>query len=324
MRGQPHGVAIRLGLHTGPVVVGPLAQDPQRLYTAGGDTLARATRLQQQATSDTVLCSAATYALVQAEVQGEAWTAGPHDTASPSEAGYVVHDLLRRRAGVPQRAARPLSRLVGRTRELALLHERLALAARGQGQVMGIAGEPGMGKSRLLAEFVQRLAGQSVTYCEGHCLAYGSTIPYLPIRDLLRQLWSLSDTAAPDILTATIEQWLNAAGIGAEVETLLLPSFSTCLGRRQPWQRSALRRAGRGPLRCCGSSSSPPVTTSHWCWRWRTCTGATPLRTSGWQRWRPGERNGDPARGHLPAWESAALAGALLGHAGSAVPAHTL
>ena len=70
LRGQPHGVAVRLGLHTGPVVVGPLVHDPQRPYTAVGDTLALATRLQQQAAPDTVLVSAATYALVQAEVAG--------------------------------------------------------------------------------------------------------------------------------------------------------------------------------------------------------------------------------------------------------------
>ena len=72
LRGQPHGVAVRLGLHSGPVVVGPLEHDPQRPYTAVGDTLHLATRLQQQAAPDTLLVSAATYALVQDEVQGEA------------------------------------------------------------------------------------------------------------------------------------------------------------------------------------------------------------------------------------------------------------
>ena len=219
---QRYGGTLHLGLHTGPVVVGPLAPDQQRLYTAGGDTLVRATQLQQQAAPDTVLCSAVTYALVQTEVQGEAWTAGPSDAASPSGAGYVVHGLLRRRAGVPQRDGRPLSRFVGRDRELALLHERLALAASGQGQVLGIAGEPGMGKSRLLAEFAQRLAGQAVTYCEGHCLAYGSATPYLPVRDLLRQLWGLPDTSAPDALTTTLQQRLHAAGIVTEDSVPLL------------------------------------------------------------------------------------------------------
>ena len=154
--------------------------------------------------------------------QGEAWAASPSDAAASPVAGYVVHGLLRRRAGVPQRGARPLSRLVGRARELALLHERLALAAGGQGQVIGIAGEPGMGKSRLLAEFAHSLAGQPVTYCEGHCLAYGSATPYLPVRDLLRQLWGLPDTAAPEALTATIPQRLHAAGMASEEDTALL------------------------------------------------------------------------------------------------------
>jgi class 3 adenylate cyclase len=64
LQGQPHGVALRLRLHTGSVVVGPLEYDPQRPYTAVGDTLALATRLQQQAAPDAVLVSAATYALV--------------------------------------------------------------------------------------------------------------------------------------------------------------------------------------------------------------------------------------------------------------------
>ncbi|HET8644291.1 MAG TPA: AAA family ATPase, partial [Vicinamibacteria bacterium] len=233
LRGQPHGVAVRLGLHTGPVVVGPLVHDPQRPYTAVGDTLSLATRLQQQAAPDTVLVSAATYALVQAEVQGEAWAAGP-SAASPTPAsGYVVHDLLRRRAGVPWRGGRPLSRCVGRTQELTLLHERLALAARGQGQVIGIAGEPGIGKSRLLTEFAHSLDGQPVTYCAGHCLAYGSATPYLPIRDLLKQLWGLPDTVAPDALTATIEQRLHEAGIVAAEGPLLLRQLLAVVGEAE-------------------------------------------------------------------------------------------
>jgi class 3 adenylate cyclase len=150
---QPHGVKVRLGLHSGPVVVGALGHEPHQPYTAGGDTLALATRLQQQAAPDTVLVSAATYGLVQAEVEGEAWEPGPSAASSTPVAGYVVHGLRRRRGGVPWRGGRPWSRFVGRARELALLHERLALTARGQGQVIGIVGEPGMGKSRLLAEF---------------------------------------------------------------------------------------------------------------------------------------------------------------------------
>jgi class 3 adenylate cyclase/tetratricopeptide (TPR) repeat protein len=222
LRGQPQVVALRLGLHSGPVVVGPLVHDPQRPYTAVGDTLALATRLQQKAAPDTVLVSAGTYALVQAEVQGEAWTAGPSTASSPLTSAYSVHGFLRRRAGVPWRGGRLRSRFVGRTRELALLHERLALVASRQGQAVGLVGEPGIGKSRLLAEFAHSLDGQSVTYCEGYCLAYGSVTPYLPLRDLLRQLWGLPDTDTPDALIATLQQQMHKAGIVSEEECLLL------------------------------------------------------------------------------------------------------
>jgi len=222
IRGQPYGVAVRLGLHTGPVVVGPLAYEPQRPYTAAGDTLHLATQLQQRAAPDTLLISAATYALVQDEVQGEACETLSLEGPPTSGPVYAIHGLLRRRAGVPRRGARPLSRFVGRTQELALLHERLAQALSGQGQVIGIAGEPGLGKSRLLAEFVHSLRGQPVTCCEGHCLAYGSATPYRPVRDLLRQLWGLPEPAPATAITATVHQRLHEAGVTSEDEGLLL------------------------------------------------------------------------------------------------------
>jgi predicted ATPase/class 3 adenylate cyclase/DNA-binding winged helix-turn-helix (wHTH) protein len=222
VRGQPHGVAVRLGLHTGPVVVGPLAYEPQRPYTAAGDTLHLATRLQRQTVSDTLLVSAATYALVQDEVQGEVCETFSVDGSSAPVPAYAIDGLRRRRAGIPRRGARPLSHFVGRTPELALLHERLAQAISGQGQVLGIAGEPGLGKSRLLAVFVHSLRGRPVTCCAGHCLGYGSATPYLPVRDLLRQLWNLPDAAPAAAITATVRQRLRQAGVASEEEALLL------------------------------------------------------------------------------------------------------
>jgi hypothetical protein len=217
----PFGVALRLGLHSGPVVVGPLADAPPRPYAAGA-TLYVATQLQLQAAPDTLLVSATTYALVQDEVQGEVCEPSTCDALSPLVPVYTIHGVKQRRSGVPQRGARLLSRFVGRTQELTLLHARLAQAVGGQGQVIGIAGEPGLGKSRLLAEFSHRLDEQAVTYCEGHCLAYGSATPYLPVRDLLRKLWGLSDSIAAPSITATVQQRLGEAGIASEAETLLL------------------------------------------------------------------------------------------------------
>src|SRR5262249_57983341 len=84
-----------------------------------------------------------------------------------------------------ERWERVLSPFVGRERELALLHALLAQVETGRGQVVGVVGEPGMGKSRLLYEFRQSLAGQRLTYLTGRCLSYGSTTPYLPVLDRL-------------------------------------------------------------------------------------------------------------------------------------------
>jgi hypothetical protein len=100
--------------------------------------------------------------LVQDEVQAEVSRTLDVAAQTAPIPVYTVYQLVRRRSGVPRHDGRTLSRFVGRERELALLHERLAHAEGGKGRVVGIAGEPGIGKSRLLYEFAQSLRGQPV------------------------------------------------------------------------------------------------------------------------------------------------------------------
>jgi predicted ATPase/class 3 adenylate cyclase/DNA-binding winged helix-turn-helix (wHTH) protein len=216
IRGQPHGVALRLGLHTGPVVVGPLAHEPQRPYTAAGDTLQQAARLQQRAAPDTILISAATYALVQDEVQGEVCETCSLDGPSTPGPVYVIRSIIRRRAGVPRRGARPLSRFVGRTQELALLAELFEHVEGGQGQVVGIVAEAGGGKSRLLYEFGQSLAGKRVTYLAGRCLSYGQALPYHPIIDLLRTNCGITEADSPAAIAGKVRMGLQEVGMDVE------------------------------------------------------------------------------------------------------------
>lgn len=106
-----------------------------------------------------------------------------------------MQGLLRRHAGVAGRGPRAQSPFVGRERELGLLQEHLAEAMAGQGHVVGLVGAPGMGKTRLLAEFCRRVPGDQVTVYEGRCLSYGQATPYLPVRDLVRQLCGLVEGA---------------------------------------------------------------------------------------------------------------------------------
>jgi DNA-binding NtrC family response regulator/tetratricopeptide (TPR) repeat protein len=85
------------------------------------------------------------------------------------------------------------SPFVGRHRELELLSSRLESAMRGQGQIVGISGEAGIGKSRLIYEFRESLAGKPVTYLEGLCHSYGASIPYLPVLEVLRASCGITD-----------------------------------------------------------------------------------------------------------------------------------
>ena len=103
-----------------------------------------------------------------------------------------------------------------------MLHERLAYATQGQGQVIGILGEPGMGKSRLLYEFAQRLRGCAVTYREGHCFAYSNVTPYLPVRELLRQSCGILEPDSPEDITRKVHAYLQQAGVTSAADLPLL------------------------------------------------------------------------------------------------------
>ena len=145
-----------------------LARGPRpRLYTAVGETIHTVTRLLSLAAPGTVVLSEATYRLVHNEIWAVPCGSLAGVTTVAPMTVYTVEGIRRYRAGVPAPHTRDLSRFVGRERELAILHDRLAYAAQGQGQVVGLVGEPGMGKSRLLYEFVQSLRGQTVATEQG-------------------------------------------------------------------------------------------------------------------------------------------------------------
>jgi hypothetical protein len=168
------------------VVVGGLGGDAQRLYTAVGETVHLATRLRALAPPGSILISEATKQLVPEEVQLEA--SGILDVAEIATPipVYSVHRVSPRRTGIARYRARPLSPFVGRERELAALRDLQRQVERGQGQVVGIVGEPGVGKARLCYEFTQSPRTRGWLILENSPVAYGRDTPYLPIIDLLK------------------------------------------------------------------------------------------------------------------------------------------
>jgi predicted ATPase len=170
-------------------------------------------RVQQLAAPGMLLGSEDTLQLVHGEVRSEACgTITIPGRPEPLKV-YAINAL-----GAPWRASlgwqtgRALSRFVGREREMAVLDALLDRAVQGQGHVVGIIGEPGMGKSRLLYEFVQHLASKAVMCVEGHCLSYGNMTPYLPVLDLLRHLCGITDADGPETLAAKVHGCLGDTG----------------------------------------------------------------------------------------------------------------
>jgi DNA-binding NtrC family response regulator/predicted ATPase len=110
-----------------------------------------------------------------------------------------------------------LTTFVGRRDELALLHSRLSLVVRTQGQAVGIVGEPGIGKSRLLFEFRESLtADASARYVQAHCFSFGSNTPYLPIIETLRTVCGLSDSDTATLAAEKVRTTLEEIGLAAE------------------------------------------------------------------------------------------------------------
>jgi DNA-binding NtrC family response regulator/predicted ATPase len=106
-----------------------------------------------------------------------------------------------------------LTPFVGRDHELDLLRSRLAAAVRGQGQVVAITGEAGIGKSRLIGELRRGLSEEQILCLEGHCLPYATPIPYLPLVELLRTACGIVDTDDPDGIRDKLRRTLDRAAM---------------------------------------------------------------------------------------------------------------
>jgi predicted ATPase/DNA-binding winged helix-turn-helix (wHTH) protein len=211
--GQAPVPALRQALHLGPLLVQGqtdtlLAQSP-----VGGETLAVPVRLLGHAAPGEVLVSAQVARLVTGWCVLEACD-GPEGARRPGMVGaYRVLELMPWRSLPAGPGVRTLSPFVGRARELATLRELLTQVEAGRGQVVGVVGEPGVGKSRLLDEFLQDLATQQVRHLHARCLSYGSAIPYLPMLDMLRANCRLTDSDSPAAITAKVGLSLQDMGL---------------------------------------------------------------------------------------------------------------
>ncbi|MGD8764261.1 MAG: adenylate/guanylate cyclase domain-containing protein [Desulfobacteraceae bacterium] len=179
-------VKMRIGIHTGPVVVGTVGNDLRVDFKAVGDTVNLASRMEGLADPGTTYITKDTFKLTEGlfrfEALGEKEIKGKKEPIKVYRA--IAPSTSRTRFDVS--AERGLTPFVGRARELELLLDGFERVKKGRGQAFSIVSEAGIGKSRLLYEFRKAVASADVMFLEGRCLSYSSGVAYHPIIDILK------------------------------------------------------------------------------------------------------------------------------------------
>jgi class 3 adenylate cyclase/tetratricopeptide (TPR) repeat protein len=197
---------MRIGLNSGPVVVGAIGDDLRMDYTAQGDTANFASRMESNAQPGGVLVSSHIYRqakeFFEFEPAGGLLVKGKEE---PVEA-YRLIKPTEVETRIAASAAKGLTRFVGRQREIEALKETFEKVQTGEGQVVGIVGEAGVGKSRLLLEFRNALPKDEYGYFEGRCLHYGGSMPYLPILDVTRSFIGVKEGEQEHVIRQKLKE----------------------------------------------------------------------------------------------------------------------
>ncbi len=192
---RSHGLEMqaRVGLNSGEVVVRAIGNDLHMDYSAVGQTTHLAARMEQLATPGSIRLTAATLRLAEGLIQVNALGRFPvKGLTEPVEVFELVGaSAIRRR--LQASAARGLTRFVGRQQELLALQQALERAGAGQGQVAALVGEAGVGKSRLVYEFVHSHHTPGWSVLESASVSYGKATPYFPVIDVLRRYGHIDD-----------------------------------------------------------------------------------------------------------------------------------
>jgi len=192
---RSHGieVQIRVGVNSGEVVVRSIGSDLHMDYTAVGQTTHLAARMEQLAAPGSIRLTADALRLAEGYVAVNPLGPVPVKGLREPIEVYEVTGAGAVRSRLQAAAARGLTRFVGREAEVEQLRKALEQAGRGQGQLVAVVGEPGVGKSRLFHEFTHSHRTQDWLILEAGSVSYGKTTSYLPVIDLLKEYFKVHE-----------------------------------------------------------------------------------------------------------------------------------
>jgi class 3 adenylate cyclase len=220
-------LAVRIGIHTGLVVVGTMGNGGRHEQLALGETPNLAARLQSLTALDTVAISATTHRLVQGYVRGD--DLGLHrlkGVETPMRVYRVVGESAAQ-SRLDVAGGTGLTPLVGREHEVGLLRERWAQSRDGLGQVVLLSGEAGIGKSRLVRVLTEHVADAGAPRLTLRCSPYHTNSAFYPVIEHLQQLLQWHRDESPAARLDTLEQALRTAGLALEEGVPLLAALLT-------------------------------------------------------------------------------------------------
>ena len=235
LEGRAPEIQVRIGIHTGLVVVGEIGDGGKRELLALGETPNLAARLQALAEPNTVVISAATHRLITGLFDYR--DLGLHSLkglSAPVQV-YQVGGESGVRSRLEAGSAVGLTPLVGREEEVAFLRRRWEQVTAGQGQVVLLGGEPGIGKSRLVRVLTEHLAGEAYVRIEWRCSPYHQNSAFYPVIEQLWRLLHVERADAPEDRLGKLEGMLAQHGFALpETVPLMAALLSLPLPERYP------------------------------------------------------------------------------------------